>query len=87
MYVVGYMLPNYETIKQKISDELQSQILFKFINWMIFLIGQLNLSMDMRVIGVLFCINYIAFRHQTLPFGGCNIIIIIIIITIIYYLL
>ena len=53
---------------------------------MIFLIGQLNSSMDMRVIGVLFCINYIAFRHQTLPFGGCNIIIIIIIITIIYYL-
>ena len=63
MYVVGSMLPNYETIKQKISDELQSQILFKFINWMISLTGQLNLSIDMRVIGVLFFINYVAFRH------------------------
>ena len=38
--------------------------------------------MDMLVIII---INYIAFRHQTIPFGGC--IIIIIVIIIIYYLL
>ena len=37
------MLSNYEKIKQKISDELQSwmkQIFFKFINWITFLIGR-----------------------------------------------
>ena len=43
--------------------------------------------MDMPVIwGLVLHQYYIAFRYQTIPFGGC-IIIIIIIIIIIYYLL
>ena len=36
------MLPNYEKIKEfQMSSKVErSQILFKFINWIIFLIGQ-----------------------------------------------